>query len=57
MSIELQKLLEQVADKRAAYLEMYAAAFLREVGTHEASKYTLVERIADNEITWSFEQK
>ena len=57
MSTNFRDLLERVANERALHIEMYAAAFLREVGTQKASEYILVERHEDNKITWSFEQK
>jgi hypothetical protein len=57
MSTHLYNLLEEVMHKRNAHLEMYAAAFVKEVGTHEASQYVLIERIEHNKITWSFEKK
>ena len=57
MSTSQKKLLDEVWHKRHQHIEMYAAAFLREVGTDEASQYILVEHYSDNKIRWSFEKK
>lgn len=54
----MQKSIEEIADKRAEYIEKYAAAFLKEVGSEKASQYQLVERQYPGQltITWSFEK-
>ena len=58
---ELEQLVEAALrehfDKRTELMETYAAAFVKEVGCAEASKYMLVERRSENGqvTTWTFE--
>jgi hypothetical protein len=49
--------LQEAMSAQSAHIEMYAAAFLKQVGSTEASKYRLVNRYnTDTDcITWSFE--
>ena len=35
--------IDKILDTRAEQIEMFAAAFLREVGSHRASLYQLIE--------------
>lgn len=46
----LDKKLQEVMMLNAEHLEKYAAAFFKEVGSAEASKYELVQR-QDNDAT------
>lgn len=50
--------LMECAEARAQHLEMYAAAFMKEVGSSTASKYILVERVSPDGLkrTWAFER-
>jgi hypothetical protein len=52
----MEALLHKAELIRRDHIEMYAAAFLREVGAAEASQYVLVERHENKKITWSFER-
>lgn len=40
-SIHMERQLRQIMDAQAMYLEMYAAAFLRELGPEKAEAYRL----------------
>lgn len=59
MNLDLQKKIEEAINKRNMHIEMYAAAFVTEVGAANASNYQLVEeRSRDGlKITWRFERK
>ena len=50
---------KDVTLNQAQHLEMYAAAFLKEVGSDRASEYILVQKICHNplNVSWSFEKK
>lgn len=43
MDDTLKTHIDFILDKRANYIEMLCAAFIKEVGSEEASKYRLVE--------------
>jgi len=61
MSDFTQEFIHEVSTTRAEHLEMYAAAFIKEVGAEEASKYQLVERTeifaSTTKTSWTFEKK
>ncbi len=52
----MQEVLRKAIEARTEHLEMYAAAFVKEVGCEEASKYVLTERLdhATHTYTWAF---
>lgn len=54
-----QAYIDEVMSKRKAHIEMYSMAFLKEVGSHQASKYVLVERMdtENKQIVWEFVKK
>ncbi|MCB0423036.1 MAG: hypothetical protein KDD13_00215 [Mangrovimonas sp.] len=44
-------------DKESELLEIYCAAFLKEVGSDKAKEYQLVRRMSYNGgVTWKFEK-
>ena len=51
----MNKEIDVVYKKHKMLIEMYAAAFLKEVGSEEASKYKLVQRFEGNHMVWEFE--
>ena len=53
------KQIDDLMEKRFEQIEKYAAAFIKETGSKEASKYCLVERMSEDRltITWTFELK
>lgn len=53
----MERLIVKIMEARAQYIDMLAAAFLKEVGSGEASKYILVETREGTEISWRFERK
>lgn len=42
---------------RSKHLEIYAAAFLKEVGSDKASQYELVEEWSEGKIRWYFRKR
>ncbi len=52
----IEDLVEKVLRTRAAYIEMLAAAFLKETGL-KASESMLVEEKAGNQIRWYFKKR
>ena len=57
----LEHRVQEIFNTRAKHLEAYAAAFVREVGEKEASKYALVEstrQLEDGTIQmrWEFQR-
>lgn len=56
---KIRSAIEEIQTSRNLHLEIYAAAFLKEVGVEEASKYQLVEKYdAENHTyTWRFERR
>ena len=58
MNKEIIEHVNKIKADRAQYIEMFAAAFLLETGTEEASKYRLVETVTykDQEMitVWEF---
>ena len=58
---DIQKHIDDIMHKSIERLEIYAAAFIKEVGSHEASKYQLVQESYLDEarnmkIIWRFEK-
>jgi hypothetical protein len=51
----MQNNIDKILETRSEHLEMFAAAFVKEVGSLEASRYRLVEVQDGNKITWEFE--
>ena len=49
--------IEEVLERRHEHLEQYAAAFVAQVGSAEASKYQLIEQRAGLKVTWYFERR
>lgn len=53
--------LDQIKKERAQYIEMFAAAFLEQVGSKKASRYQLTETVThDKDVMttkWSFEKR
>lgn len=54
-----QKKIEEIVRTRSGHLEVYCAAFIKEVGSKEASKYSLIEERSDDgrKIIWYFEKR
>jgi hypothetical protein len=52
----MEKKIQEALKARQTHLEIFAAAFFKEVGSSEASKYQLVERWGQGKITWRFEK-
>ena len=52
-----QRQVEEIALQREARLAMFAAAFLKEVGTDKALDYVLVETRDANKTSWKWERK
>lgn len=59
MKSEFERLMDDLMRTRADHLEKFAAAFLKEVGSSEASKYELVECRSDDgsQIRWYWRRK
>lgn len=54
---EVEATYQKALKARATHIEIMAAAFLKEVGVAEASKYELVEQWREKKITWHFEKR
>lgn len=54
---KISELTKKVMDKESELLEIYCAAFLKEVGSDKAKEYQLVRRMSYNGgVTWKFEK-
>lgn len=53
----LSNVIAEVMQKQSEHLEKFAAAFLKEVGSAEASKYQLVQQMKGDKVSWWFEKK
>lgn len=58
-SIEIDAHVARLKMERAQYIEIFSAAFIKEVGEAKASKYKLVETVIHKSrkmtTTWKFE--
>ncbi len=52
----LKKHIDKVIETRFEHLERYAAAFIQEVGSEEASKYQLMEVHQGTTTTWYYKR-
>ncbi len=55
MNTIMQETLRKVIESRREHLEMYAAAFVLEVGCEEASKYVLTEHLNHETATYTWQ--
>jgi hypothetical protein len=57
----IEKRINEVMSTRAEHVEKFCAAFFKQVGSHEASQYALVERHEKTfdgfKFTWTFEKR
>lgn len=54
---EVEATYQKALKARGTHIEIMAAAFLKEVGEANASKYELVEEWGEKKITWHFEKR
>lgn len=50
----IEKRIHEVMHTRQEHIEKYCAAFFKQVGSHEASQYTLVETHEREGLGWKF---
>ena len=57
MNNPIKEQIDLILKTRSDHVEKFAAAFVQEVGSTEASKYKLVETFEDYKYTWHFEKR